>query len=66
MIHGGVKRSCSLKCHIKHFWFALVTVVMLAVYKERGWDGAARGGGFEFLFQIIFPALTMLLTFFVF
>ena len=45
MIHGGVKRSCSLKCHIKHFWFALVTVVMLAVYKERGWDGAATGGG---------------------
>ena len=61
MIHGGVKRSCSLKRHIKHFWFAVVTVVMLAVYKERG-----RGGGSEFQFRIMFPALTMLLTFFAF
>lgn len=54
MIHGGVKRSCSLKCHIKHFWFALVTVVMLAVYKERGWDGAARGGALNFYFKLYF------------
>ena len=44
MIHGGVKRACSLKCHIKHFWFAPLTIVMLVVYKEWG-DGGCGGQG---------------------